>query len=269
MAMADDIREFVDTYENLLMRIREQHARLRDEIIPQVAALTALPVAPLPVPGMKPLIEDTVRKALQSLHDVVARADMFAKSGVVVVRLYLNGKDWVLVSTRLSEVVGNLQPENRWVPTRWRGRAAEAYEQVVAGQVAAVAQLRDAAQSISFALHWLTMSVLTFFVGLLALLLQLCAIVVGAILAFKSVAGIAGALAALGVAIPAIAAEVGTLMVAVAEHYARARTFIQDMRAKALDMSTFPNGNWPNPDPARYNDATVRDGDPSDWVVTS
>ncbi|MBX6750242.1 MAG: hypothetical protein IRY85_11335 [Micromonosporaceae bacterium] len=251
------------------MKVREQHAKLRDELIPQVASLATMPIDLLPVPGMKPLIEDTIRRAVQSLQDVVARADVFLMSGVVVIRLYVNGRDWVLVNTTLSAVAGNLRPENRSVPTRWRGRAAEAYEQVVAGQVAAVAQLRVAASSIGYALHWLAMSILTFYVTLLALLLQTCAVVVGAFLAFTSVVGIPGALLALGTAIPAIAAEVGALMTTVVECYARARTFFQDMRAKALDMSTFPNGNWPNPDPARYNDATVRDGDPSDWTVTS
>mgnify|MGYP002620451520 CR=1 FL=1 len=266
--MADELRTFVDTYENLLMRIREQHAKLRDEVIPQVASLTTKPFDLLPVPGLKPLIEDTLRKALESLHDIETRSDIFVRSGAVVLRLYINGKDWVLVSTTLSTVAGNLRPENRPVPVRWRGRAAEAYEQVVAGQVAAVTQLQAGAQSIVFALHWLAMSILTVYVGLLALLLQTCAIVVGACLAFLSAVGLPGALLALGTALPAIAVQVGTLVATAVECYARARTFIQDMRAKALDMSTFPNGNWPNPDPARYNDATVGDGDPSDWTLT-
>jgi hypothetical protein len=267
MTMADNFREFVDTYELLLMRIREQHAKLRDEIIPQVTSLAT--VAQLPVPGLRPIVQDTVRAAVQSLYDVLARTDVFIKSGVVVLRLYINGQDWVLVSTTLSQIVGNLRPENRPVPTRWSGRAAEAYEQVVVGQIAAVGRLRDAAQSVNFALHWLAMSIITFYVALLALLVKLCAIVTGAILMFASMLGIPGALAALGVAVPSVTVEMSGLAMIVVECYARARTFIQDMRAKALDMSTFPNGNWPNPDPARYNDATIHDGDPSDWTVIS
>jgi uncharacterized protein YukE len=264
--MADDIREFVDTYENLLARNREQHAKLRDELIPKVAALATLPL--LPVPGLRPVVQDTLRQALQDLHDIEARVERFLESGPVVLRLYINAQDWVLVSTRLSSVVGDLRPENRPVLTRWRGRAAEAYEQVVAGQVDAAGQLRAAAQAIGFALHWLAMSVLACYVALLALLIELCAIIVGAFLAYAGgPPGILAALATLGTAIPAIAIQVGTLAVMVTECYARARTFLQDMRAKALDMSTFPNGNWPNPDPARYNDATVHDGDPSDWTV--
>lgn len=265
--MADNIREYVDTYERLLMRIREQHAKLRDELIPQVAALATIPFDPLPIPGMKPIIQDTIRTALRSLHDVVARVDIFLRSGVVVARLYINGQDWVLVSTTLSEVAGNLRPDNRAVPSRWRGRAAEAYEQAVAGQRAAAAQLRAAAQAVSFALNWLAMSVLALSVALLALLVQICAIVIGAVLAFLSGVGIPAALTALSAAVPALAIQITGLMVAAAESYARAKTFLDDMRAKALDMSSFPNGSWPHLDPARYNDATVSDGDPSDWAI--
>jgi hypothetical protein len=258
--MADNIRDFIDSYEIVLARLQAYHTKLRDEIIPKVAELPGR----LRLPGLRP-------EPFQRLYEIEKRIGLFVASGMVVVRLYINGQDWVRVSTTLGSVVGDLRPENRAVPTRWRGQAADVYEQVVVpGQVAAAGQLQAAAQAVAFALHWLAMSVFTFYVALLAFVIELCAILVGAILTAESGVGVValpGVLAGLAVAIPTMAAQLGALIVTVVECYARARTFFQDMRTKALDMSTFPNGNWPNLDPARYNDATVRDGDPSGWTV--
>src|SRR5690606_11970924 len=105
-------------------------------------------------PGVRMMIQDAVRSALQTLYDIVARVHLLLQSGLLSVRLHINADDWVLVSTKLGAVVGDLRPENRPVPGRWRGVAAQAYEQAVAGQVAAAAQLRAAAQAVSYALNW-------------------------------------------------------------------------------------------------------------------
>lgn len=263
--MADNAREFVDTYENALAQLQKYHEKLRDEIIPKVTELVNFV---LPVPGMEPL----VREALQGLYDIEKHIAMFVLSGPIVIRLYVNAEDWVLVSTKLSSVAGDLQWENRPVPTRWRGQAAEAYEKVVAGQLGAVEQVQTVAQTVALTLNWLAMSLLTLYVAVLGLLTTLYATLLGGALTALGGPGTAtiaaaGVLAGLAVTIPQAATQLATLAVTAAESYARARTFIKDMRAKALDMSKFPNGNWPRPDPARYNDATVLDGDPSDWTV--
>jgi hypothetical protein len=262
--MADNIGESIATFDQVLARLREEHAKLRDELIPQVAALPNTPLLP---PVLIPVVRAAVRRAHETLHEIEDRVGQLLKE-VTVFRLYTAAREWAQLSIALSSIGGDLRWENRPVPTRWRGQAAEAYATVVEGQVAAVNQLRSAAQAIAYGLHWLAMSVLVFYVALLAFLMTLGAIIVGAFLTFASGTMVTPAvLAALAVAIPAMATQLGVLLTAAAENYARARTFLQDMRAKALDMSTFPNGNWPNPDPARYNDATVRDGDPSDWTV--
>jgi uncharacterized protein YukE len=264
--MADG-REILAKYEDVLARCQEYHAKLRDDLIPRVAALLS---APVPVPALRPIIQHALRKPLEDLYEIEGRVAVFLASAPVVVRLYVNGEDWGRISTTLSSVAGDLRWENRPVPTRWSGEAAEVYEKVVAGQLDAVEQLRAGAQTIAYGLHWLAMSILLLYVGLLTLLIDVCAIVIGALLSFAGgPATMAAGLSALGTALPAIVGKLTLLAMTEAAAYGRARTFIHDMRVKVLNMSTFPNGNWPSPDPARYNDATVRDGDPSDWTVKS
>lgn len=266
--MAYDIDDFIESYEMLLGRVQATHARLRDELIPQVAGLVTAPIGILLPPGTKEVIRATVQSALQTLRDLTSRVELHLLSAPLPIRLHVNADVWALIATGTSAIVGDLRWENRPVPTRWRGVAAETYEQVVAGQASAVRQLGAAAQAVTSALNWVAMSALLFFVGLLALLIQVCAILVGAVLLFMSGIGIPAALTALSVAIPGLVIQVTALGVVTAEHLARGATMLDEMRTKALDMSTFPNGAWPRAEPARYNDATVTDGDPSDWTVS-
>ena len=266
--MAYDIDDFIESYEMVLGRVRAVHARLRDELIPQVAGLATAPLGVLLPPGAREVIRATVQSALQTLRDLTSRVELHLLSGPLPIRLHVNADVWASVGIGTSAIVGDLRWENRPVPTRWKGVAAQTYEQVVAGQASAVKQLGAAAQSVSSALNWVAMSALLFFVGLLALLVQVCAILIGALLGFLSGLGIPAALTALSAVVPALVIQITVLGVVTAAPLARAATMLDEMRTKALDRSTFPNGAWPRAEPARYNDATVHDGDPSDWTVS-
>jgi hypothetical protein len=70
-------------------------------------------------------------------------------------------------------------------------------------------------------------------------------------------------------AIPLLAAQVATLVILLQENYGRVTTFMNNMVSLLGDRSAFPNGHWPRAYPDRYSDASVTDGDRSDWSVTS
>jgi len=266
--MAYSIRDHIESYEMVLARVHTLHARLRDELIPRVAGLATAPLGFVLPPIVTASIRASLQSALETLRYIESRVELHLWSGPLPIRMQINADAWTSVSTAASVIAGDLRWENRPVPARWRGLAADTYEQrVVPGQIAAATQLGAAAQAIAVALNWVAMSVMLFFAGLLALLAQLLAIGAGAVATFASGLGIPAALMALGASIPMIATQVAVLTTVAAEGHGRAQTFLADMRTKVLDGSEFPNGRWPYPEPARYNDATVSDGDPSDWVV--
>lgn len=266
--MAYSVRDYIESYEMMLARVHTLHARLRDELIPRVAGLATAPLGLVLPPSVTASIRATLQSALGTLRYIESRVELHLRSGPLPIRLHMNADAWTSVSSAASGMAGDLRWENRPVPARWRGLAADTYEQrVVPGQIAAATELGAAAEAIANALNWVAMSIMVFFAGLLALLVQLWAIGAGAFFTFASGVGIPAALTALGASIPMIAIQISGLGGIAAEGYGRAQVFLADMRAKVLDGSTFPNGRWPYPEPARYNDATVSDGDPSDWVV--
>ncbi|MER7007685.1 hypothetical protein ABT297_32220 [Dactylosporangium sp. NPDC000555] len=150
---------------------------------------------------------------------------------------------------------------------RWQGPAAEAYTRTLPPQHEALLQLADAAGDTAASLREAAAALVAYWTAVGVALTGLTAQLATAATATATPATApAGALLALTAASECIA-TLNALHRALTLELERARRTQQTLLTRLTDGPAFPSGHWPVVAAASLSDASLTDGDASDWSL--
>jgi hypothetical protein len=260
-----DLQTLVHNYAQVIDNLIHLHSRLNTELIPQASRI-AVGLSPVLIPGQG-VITDPVTELLRRLATLNQGLGSLLLAWPIPIHMWRAAQEWVSVRHAASGVAGDLGVTNRDVQFRWQGAAADTYRDIVPAHVAAADRLATVADAAQYALSWAANAAGLFF-----------AAVLGIVAGFLGSALIAVATGATGVGAPiavlmllilvgTVLTTMTSLFVGASQALGTAQTFMTEMMSEMADDGAFPAGQWPGARPELYNDATVTDGDPSDWSV--
>ncbi|MFG2040208.1 hypothetical protein [Dactylosporangium sp. NPDC048998] len=184
------------------------------------------------------------------------------------VALWLAGERWRLaVAAPAAERAATFTAGFLHADDRWQGPAADAYVRALPPQHEALLHLADAAGGTAASLRETAVALAAYWTAVGATLTGLTAQLATAAAATASPATApAGAALALTAATECIAALNG-LDRALTLELERARRTQQALLTRLADGPAFPSGHWPVVVAASLSDASLTDGDGSDWSL--
>ncbi len=167
------------------------------------------------------------------------------------------------VGHRASTQAGLLMKEALETDNEWTGDAADRYGEAVTAQGKALAQIKTITDVLQTTLNEIASALSAFWTGILVYFGVYVALMIGCIVGICSGVGtVPSLLAALGFS-AAFLERVTTLS-------ANFANTLDEKKAKIEQQSTmdgqFANGEWPSAVADKMSDASVRDGDKSDWT---
>jgi hypothetical protein len=257
--------DFVSEHERRVGELRHLHARIRDEVIPRIAAIsTELLSSPLLIP-VRPVLRRNLELVLQGINECQYRIGVLLLSATLPVRVWQDATQWTVVRAEVSSVGGDLDVTNRQVHAVWRGLASDAYHRIIPSHVTAAARLSSVADQTQFALTWCAAAGAAFYAMLLALVLEFYAALLVALAAAAPSGGL-GTTVALLMITGGFLSRIGVLITAGVQTSGQLRTWWNELLSEMRDNVAFPNGRWPHSRTEWYIDATVTDGD-ADWSL--
>ncbi|MEO6084340.1 MAG: hypothetical protein ABIQ18_14670 [Umezawaea sp.] len=177
-------------------------------------------------------------------------------------RLRAVGVAWVTrVGDVLGDIAGDIGLEKFQAPIEWTGRAARAYQLTVPPQAAGLNAVKDIANQMQSSLNNLANAVESFKVAMLLALAGFAVAAVGAVAGAMTVVGAPAAVVAVTTAIGVSLAVFGSALVAMNSHVATIKTEQTTLQQKIHDLGK----TWAVPNTGNMADASVADGDSSDW----
>jgi uncharacterized membrane protein YccF (DUF307 family) len=177
-------------------------------------------------------------------------------------RLRAVGLEWVTrVGDVLGDIAGDIGLDKFQAPIEWTGRASRAYQLTVPPQAAGLNAVKDIANQMRSSLNSLANAVESFKVAIVLALLGYVVAATGAIAGAISVVGIPAAIAAGATALSVSLALVGSALVTMNSHVATVKTEQTNLQQKIDDLGK----TWAVPNTGDMADASVADGDSSDW----
>jgi uncharacterized protein YukE len=167
------------------------------------------------------------------------------------------------IGHRASTQAGLLVKEQLDTDNEWTGDAADRYGEAVTSQNKALTQIKTITETLQTTLNEIASALKVFWVGIAIAFGTYVALMIGCIIgACTVVATVPSLLAALGFSV-AFLASVATL----SNNFANT---LEEKKAKLDQQSTmdgqFANGSWPSAVADKMSDASVKDGDKSDWT---
>ncbi|MET0133126.1 MAG: hypothetical protein ABW215_05985 [Kibdelosporangium sp.] len=167
------------------------------------------------------------------------------------------------VGHRASTQAGLLVKEALETDNEWSGDAADRYGEAVTAQNKALAQIKTITENLQTTLNEIASALKVFWVGIAIAFGSYVALMIGCIIGAATVVGTVPSLvAALGFSLTFLGA-VATLSTAFANT-------LDEKKAKLDQQATmdgqFANGQWPSAVTEQMGDASVKDGDKSDWT---
>lgn len=210
-----------------------------------------------------PVLRDTMLDAFNRLAAVFREAmDVLAKlltergDAAAVRQVAL---DWnTLVGGPVSEQAGLVDRGQLESQGQWKGAAADKYLPVVIGQKNALAAVKTTTDGLGETLNGIADTMRNFWVVVAAESAVWLAAVTGSILA-GGPAGLGAAAAVTGVYLGAVAKQETDFT----NELAGARTKIEQLEQSD---ESFAGGDWPSPMSDALSDASVTDGDKTDWT---
>ena len=227
------------------------------------AVETALAVVPDPAAGG---VRAEVAALRRGVGDVHARLTAFTEAAGDPAGLRAAGAAWVeRISAPVSRLVGVATPNVMQTDDRWTGVAADAYRAVLPAQQAALTAIAGIGHDVDAALTDLAAAITRFWIALGTACLLMVVALATALAAAGTVAGapLAPAAALAGVGALVAAGNAGLSGLTELTVVTAARTVALERRL--TDHSAFPVGAWPRATVS--TDASVTDGDGSDWVI--
>jgi hypothetical protein len=147
----------------------------------------------------------------------------------------------------------------------WTGIAGDAYRNALPPQAAALAAIKTTGDQIDAALGELANGIDQFWVAISAATLTFCAGIETAAVSAASIVG-AGAAVAFGVAaVVSFVTAATTATIALQNVISTASSQSAAIERRLSDNTVFPGGAWPRSTTPISDDASIRDGDDTDW----
>jgi uncharacterized protein YukE len=177
-------------------------------------------------------------------------------------RLKQIGEQWVSqVGNALGDIAGTIGLDKLRTTIEWEGRAARAYQATVPPQAAGLNSVKDIAGQLRSSLNSLANSIDMFW---MAMGFALTGLVVGIVAAVAAACTLVGIPAAIAFIVGTVAATIGVIAATVMtleSHVNTIETEQAALRQKIRDLGS----EWAMPNTADMADASVSDGDGSDW----
>ena len=171
---------------------------------------------------------------------------------------------WVSeVAEPVAAIAGTVSPDKMRTNVEWVGRAAEAYRSTVPAQVSGLNGIKDIANQMRTSLNLLANSVENFWLAIGIAFATFIVGAVGAIIAAATVVGVPAAIAAIATAVGVSIGLIAAAVVSLKSHINTIELQQAAIAQKVTDLGT----HWANSDVGAMSDASVADGDASDWRV--
>lgn len=179
-------------------------------------------------------------------------------------RLRQVGTGWVeQVGNKLGDIAGNVTLDKMRTNIEWEGRAARAYSATVPPQSQGLNAVKDVANQMRASLNSLANSIDAFWIAMGVALATLIVSAIGAIAAAFTVVGVPAAIAAIAGGLTVAVGIVGATIMALESHTNTIETEQNAIMQKIHDIGR----EWTMPNVGDLGDASVTDGDGSDWKV--
>ncbi|MCO1580007.1 hypothetical protein M8C13_30065 [Crossiella sp. SN42] len=180
--------------------------------------------------------------------------------------LRATGEAWTRhVGAVTDQLAGALRAERLATNDEWSGKAAKAYSDAVTLQNEALSVIKSITDGLHTSLVDAAAALESFWAALAAALKTLLWKLT---LAIAACAGVATLPIGLGLAIEA-ASAFSDAMTSITQALTKFQTASAGQRAKLMQLvaggKAYPDGSWPKVVPARLADASVKDGDDSQW----
>lgn len=181
-------------------------------------------------------------------------------------RLKRVGDQWVSqVGDALGDVAGTIGLDKLRTTIEWEGRAARAYQATVPPQAAGLDAIKDLAGQMRTSLNSLANSIDMFWIAMGLAFVTFAVAIAGAVVAAFTVVGIPAAIVVLLTALAAGFGLIAATIVALESHVNTVEVEQAAIREKLRDLGS----TWTMPNTADLADASVMDGDGSDWRLGS
>jgi uncharacterized protein YukE len=249
-------------FEETLTRVSELLEKLKsawDDIVDGVNHVLSI------LPGfLEGLIKSAFEKCSSKVTDVFNEiTKLFSERGSASA-LRTAGESWnEQVGHRASTQAGLLTKETLETGDEWTGNAADRYAEAVTAQGNALAQIKTIADNLQTTLNEIASALNVFWIGIAVAFGSYVASMIGCIVGACTVVGtVPSLIAALGFSV--------TFLGVVAILSTNFANSLDEKKAKIEQQSTmdgqFADGNWPPAVADKTSDASVRDGDKSDWT---
>ncbi|GAA2886860.1 hypothetical protein Acy02nite_24230 [Actinoplanes cyaneus] len=193
------------------------------------------------------------------------------KGATAPIWMFVDAYHWMDLRGTANAVSTDLSTQNLVIDdSDWRGKARDNYLAAAGAQAGAAARVGSIAGSTAGMLATCAGAGLAFYIAVAAVLAKLIATTVAAVAALGSVVfswvGAGLVLQEAGFSTTALWAASATLAGFLGTQAAAMIT----MHGDTVDPTSFPNGVWPKPNSAQYNDATVFDANgkvDADWSL--
>lgn len=219
---------------------------------------------------LPPFLADGVLDLVRALGDLVRRllsaiAELSEPMGRPK-RVWETGRRWVEdFAGPLSDHIGKIDPDHLAAAYEWQGRAAGAYEAAAARQRAALTALRDIGADVDVALARLAIGICGFWAAVAATLASALVQLIGAGVAVGTGVGTPAAVILATTCVATACAGVAGGAAATAALIEWVSDTITTLRGRIEDHEAFPDGAWPAPAVAHFDDGSMSDGTPSQW----
>lgn len=229
-------------------------------------ALSSPVVQFLLTPAVVNWLVDAVNWVIKALSTALQKIWEFLQGLAAPVTFLIDAFTWgdvQIEAARISEAINPASNMNMQVGAIWKGPAATAYARAIRPQTEKAAKVSSGAKAVAISLGICGAAGIAFYIALGIIVVK---IIIGAIAVIAAFGTVALAPVGLALAIEEAAINSGLIIAAVTTLVTCLGAQAQQANAIRSDiMSSFPTGHWPDPTVAGYSDASMTDGDGSDW----
>lgn len=215
-------------------------------------------------------VADWVRPVLENLWNLAKKIiekieEVLVGFAFPIVGFFV-ANDWNdLVKNPVSKTQGLVSDNNLKVDDEWKGPAAEAYHGAVKAQTDAMGEVDDIVGDLQVRLWVVCGAMAAFYAAVAVVVFQWIAVMIAA-----SAADATGIGAILGIPVQVgdtavSASSIGALVAALVALLAAEAESFTTLNGRVANSSKFPGGHWPEAVTGKLKDASLKDGDDTDW----
>ncbi len=249
-------------FEGALTRVSDLFEKLKgawDDIVDGVNRVLRI------LPGfLEGPVKAAFRKCSSKVGEVFDEITKLYSERGSATALRAAGQSWnEQVGHRASTQAGLLVKEALETDNEWTGDAADRYGEAVTAQGKALTQIKTITETLQTTLNEVASALTVFWIGIAV---AFGGYVVAMIPCIIGAASVVGTIPALGAVLGLSATFLG-VVVTLSNNFANT---LEEKKAKVEQQATmdgqFANGNWPSAVADKMSDASVRDGDKSEWT---